>query len=118
MEAHSCAVPDLATWVDRDSAGRLAWRGTPDHLARLNAAPSPFAQEQLTMARREGRDAPHGACASDLVTHRGYALLARDAGGWRVRAPDRAPGPTGPRRAQRSRRTDRVEASVPAEARR
>jgi hypothetical protein len=58
---------DLSTWVDTDGAGRLAWRGTPDALAGLKAAVSPFVKEQLTLARREGRDEPYGACAADAL---------------------------------------------------
>ena len=33
---------DLTTWVDHEGAGRLAWRGTPDALASINAALGPF----------------------------------------------------------------------------
>jgi hypothetical protein len=36
---------DLSTWVDTDGAGRLTWRGTPDALAGLKAAVSPFVKE-------------------------------------------------------------------------
>jgi hypothetical protein len=61
------ASRDLSTWVDRDGAGRLAWRGTPDRLAHLNAALTPFIKEQLTSARRDGRDEPYGACAADAL---------------------------------------------------
>jgi hypothetical protein len=58
---------DLSTWVDTDGAGRLAWRGTPDALAGLKAAVAPFVKEQLTLARREGRDETYGACAADAL---------------------------------------------------
>jgi len=61
------ASRDLSTWVDTDGAGRLAWRGTPDGLAGLKATLSPFVKEQLTVARREGRDEPYGACAADAL---------------------------------------------------
>jgi hypothetical protein len=67
---------DLSTWVDTDGAGRLAWRGTPDALAGLKAAVSPFVKEQLTLARREGRDEPYGACAADA-----WCVLAEAASG-------------------------------------
>jgi len=58
---------DLSTWVDTDGAGRLTWRGTPDALAGLKAAVLPFVKEQLTLARREGRDESYGACAADAL---------------------------------------------------
>ncbi len=73
---------DLSTWVDRDGAGRLAWRGTPDALAGINAVLTPFVKEQLTRARREGRDESYGACAADAL-----CALADAAAG------DPAPGP-------------------------
>jgi hypothetical protein len=58
---------DLSAWVDRDGAGRLAWRGTTVALAGLRAALDPFVKEQLTLARREQRDEPYGACAADAL---------------------------------------------------
>jgi hypothetical protein len=58
---------DLSTWVDREGAGRLAWRGTTVALAGLRAALDPFVKEQLTRARREQRDASYGACAADAL---------------------------------------------------
>lgn len=70
------ASRDLSTWVDRDGAGRLAWRGTPDALAGLKAAVAPFVKEQLTLARREGRNEPYGACAADAL-----CVLAESASG-------------------------------------
>ncbi len=68
---------DLSTWVDRDGAGRLAWRGTPDALAGINAVLTPFVEEQLTAARRGGRDESYGACAADALC----ALADAAAGG-------------------------------------
>jgi hypothetical protein len=76
---------DLSTWVDTDGAGRLAWRGTPDALAGLKAAMSPFVKEQLTLARREGRDDPYGACAADAL-----CVLAEAASGTSTGAKRRA----------------------------
>jgi hypothetical protein len=76
---------DLSTWVDTDGAGRLAWRGTPDALAGLKAAVSPFVKEQLTLARREGRDDPYGACAADAL-----CVLADTASGTSTGAKRRA----------------------------
>ncbi len=58
---------DLSTWVDRDGAGRLAWRGTPDALAGIRAVLTPFVKDQLSAARRAGRDEPYGACAADAL---------------------------------------------------
>ena len=58
---------DLSMWVDTDGAGRLAWRGAPDALAGLKAAVAPFVKEQLTLARREGRNESYGACAADAL---------------------------------------------------
>ena len=66
---------DLTTWVDHEGAGRLAWRGTPDALASINAALGPFVRTALDTARQEGRDERYGACAADALV-----LLARDRG--------------------------------------
>jgi hypothetical protein len=83
------ASRDLSTWVDRDGAGRLAWRGTPDRLAHLDAALSPFIKEQLTTARRDGRDEPYGACAADALNALADAATGagRAAGGGRRARP-------------------------------
>jgi len=66
---------DLTTWVDPEGSGRLAWRGTPDALAEINAALGPFVRTALDTARTEGRDERYGACAADALV-----LLARDRG--------------------------------------
>lgn len=58
---------DLSTWVDPEGAGRLAWRGTPDTLARLRHTLAPWVKAQLGAARAEGRDETYGACASDAL---------------------------------------------------
>jgi hypothetical protein len=81
------ASRDLSTWVDTDGAGRLAWRGTPDGLAGLKAALSPFVKEQLTVARREGRDEPYGACAADALCALADAGSGSDADGKRRARP-------------------------------
>ena len=58
---------DLSTWIDPEGAGRLAWRGTPDALARLRHSLAPWVKAQLRAARSEGRDEPYGACAADAL---------------------------------------------------
>jgi len=64
---------DLTTWVDHEGSGRLAWRGTPDALAEINAALGPFVRTALDAARSDGRDERYGACAADALV-----LLTRD----------------------------------------
>jgi hypothetical protein len=78
---------DLSTWVDTDGAGRLAWRGTPDALARLKAAVHPFVKEQLTLARREHRDETYGACAADALCALAHAASGAEADGKRRARP-------------------------------
>ncbi len=68
VEARSRAAHasrDLTTWIDQDGAGRLGWRGTPDTLARIKAVLAPHICHELTAARKDGRDATYGNCASD-----------------------------------------------------
>jgi hypothetical protein len=81
------ASRDLSTWVDTDGAGRLTWRGTPDALAGLKAAVSPFVKEQLTLARREGRDESYGACAADALCVLAAAASGTGTGGKRRARP-------------------------------
>jgi len=81
------AARDLSTWVDTDGAGRLTWRGTPDALAGLRAAVSPFVKEQLTLARREGRDESYGACAADALCVLADAASGAGTGGTRRARP-------------------------------
>ena len=78
---------DLSTWVDTHGAGRLTWRGTPDALAGLKAAVTPFVKEQLTLARREGRDESYGACAADALCVLADAASGTKAGGKRRARP-------------------------------
>ena len=83
---------DLTTWVDHEGAGRLAWRGTPDALAEINAALGPFVRTALDTARRAGRDERYGACAADALV-----FLAGERAHWGSAG---APDPSGrsPRR--------------------
>jgi hypothetical protein len=78
---------DLSTWVDTDGAGRLTWRGTPDALAGLKAAVTPFVKEHLTLARRQGRDESYGACAADALCVLADAASGTGTGGKRRARP-------------------------------
>ncbi len=98
---------DLSTWVDRDGAGRLAWRGTTVALASLRAALSPFVQEQLTLARRAQRDESYGACAADALCEMA-ATASGTAPGTASGKPTEASDGSGEKRRRRARPVIRI----------
>ena len=64
----------LRTWTDRDGAGRLDARLTPEGLARFQACLHPFQTEQFHAARRAGRrEKPQCYAADALLALAGHA---------------------------------------------
>jgi hypothetical protein len=89
----------LRFWSDRDGAGRMDARLTPDALARLQACLRPFQTQQFEMARRSGCRERSEAYAVDALlalaeaAHRHQPGTGPDDAPSRAAHPDRKAGP-------------------------
>lgn len=82
---------DCTTWIDSDGAGRLAWRGAPDSLARIKAHLAPYVTHELRTASKAGIEAPYSHCAADgfvamTAAAAGKGVHRRPVGGIAIKA--------------------------------
>ena len=82
---------DCTTWIDSDGAGRLAWRGAPDSLAKIKAHLAPYVTHELRAASKAGIEAPYSHCAADAFVAMteaaaGIGVHRRPVGGITIKA--------------------------------